>query len=429
MVTPRRLVAARRRAHRRHGTSGSLWLLITAAVVVAAGCSAIGVASASPTTSHRQPVPTTIAPTGRTALTARAATARVVAQPAAPTIGVAHGHLTLAGAPYRFVGLNAYELATFWGRNAGCGAMLGNAQLDGFFAAMPQHSLVRIWAWEGSMAINFRTKQLDWGPLDRVFNAASKHHDFLLVSLAGQDGTCDDGHWKNAGWFLGGYRRAYNDDGRGLAPVPYWDYVRKVVQRYSSSPAVGMWEPLNEPEASSCAPQFSGSKCYGHLVCPSERLAAVALRTFFDSVGGEIHRLDPRHLVESGFIGSGQCGTSGGDYRSVNASPGVDVLSYHDYYAPTAGVGGDQWNGISVRLGQAAALGKPIIGGELGVSAGRGSGCASLAQRVANIRAKASRQMSAGSDGVLLWDWQPAPTSSCDYSTYPGDPVLALIRP
>jgi mannan endo-1,4-beta-mannosidase len=402
MDVPPRLAAARPRrpAH------GSRWMFIAAATALIAGWSAGAGAAA----------------TNRPVSTSRAVSARP-----APTIAVEHGHLTVAGAPYRFVGLNAYELATFWGRNAGCGAMLGNAQLDQFFTSMPPHSLVRILAWEGSMAINYRTKQVDWGPLDRVFRAAAKHHDFLLVSLAGQDGTCDDGHWKNAAWYLGGYRRAFNDDGRGLAPIPYWDYARRVVRRYRSSSALGMWEPVNEPEASACDARASGSACYGHLVCPSERRGALALRHFFDAVGGEIHRLDSRHLVESGFIGSGQCGSSGTDYSYVNSSPGVDVLSYHDYYAATARVGGDQWNGIGVRLRQAAALRKPIIGGEIGVAAGPGGACGSRARRLSNLRAKARRQMTAGSDGVLIWDWQPAPTSSCDYSTYPGDPLLALI--
>jgi hypothetical protein len=277
------------------------------------------------------------------------------------------------------------------------------------------------------MAINYKTKQLDWRPLDRVFDAAAKHGDFLLVSLTGQDGTCDDGHWKGADWYRKGYKRAHDDDGRGLAPIAYRDYVRKVVQRYRSSPALGMWEPVNEPETSSCPARYASSQCYGHLVCPSEHRGALALRHFFDAVGTQIHRLDPRHLVESGFIGSGQCGTSGDDYRFVNASPGIDVLSYHDYYAATARVGGDRWNGIGVRLRQAAALHKPIIGGEIGVAAGRGGACASRAQRRSHVGAKARQQIAAGSDGVLIWDWQPAPTSRCDYSTYPGDPVLALV--
>jgi len=376
--------------------------LVAAAIGVIAACSAVGVAAAAPNT---------------------------VASRSVPTIGVAHGHLTLGGAPYRFVGLNAYELATYWGRNAGCGAMVRDAQLDHFFAAQPAHSFVRIWAWQGSMAINYRTKQLDWGPLDRVFDAAAKHGDFLLVSLTGQDGTCDDGHWKSAGWYRSGYRRAHDDDGRGLAPMPYRDYVREIVQRYRTSPALGMWEPVNEPETSLCGAHLRGSQCYAHLTCPSERRGAMALRQFFDAVGGEIHRLDPRHLVESGLIGGGQCGTAGDDYRFVNASPGIDVLSYHDYYGAGARIGGDQWNGIGLRLRQAAALGKPIIGGEVGVAAGRAGACTSRPQRRSHLRAKANRQMAAGSDGVLIWDWEPKPTARCDYSTYPGDPSLALVGP
>ena len=400
----RRTTTRKRRAHRVRATRGSGWLLTAATIVFVAAWSAVGAAAASPATSRREPV--------------------------APTIGVEHGHLTLAGAPYRFVGLNAYELATFWGRNAGCGAMLGNRQLSGFFASIPRHSLVRIWAWQGSMAINYRTKQLDWGPLDRAVFRTAAISSRLPSRVPGRTGR----HLRRRSLEESGVvsRRlphAYNDDGRGLAPIPYWDYVRAVVTRYSNAPALGMWEPLNEPETSSCAPGYSGSSCYGHLVCLSERMGARALRAFFDAVGGEIHRLDPRHLVESGFIGSGQCGTSGGDYRYVDASPGIDVLSYHDYYAANARVGGDRWNGIAVRLHQAAALGKPIIGGEIGIAAGSGGGCSSRSQRVANMRAKATLQMSAGSDGVLLWDWEPAPTSRCDYSTYPGDPILRLVGP
>ena len=95
-------------------------------------------------------------------------------------------------------------------------------------------------------------------------------------------------------------------------------------------------------------------------------MAASALRYFFDTVGAEIHALDPKHLVESGLLGGGQCGTQGSDYQYVSASPGIDVLSYHDYYGPAA-LGGDQWNGLAVRFAQMAALGKPIIAGEVGL--------------------------------------------------------------
>ena len=305
--------------------------------------------------------------------------------------------------------------------------MLTNAQLGAFFGGMPAHSLVRIWAWQGSMATEFRTKKLDWGPLDRVVRAAAAHHDFLVMSLAGQSGGCDDGHWKGPQWYDGGYRRAYDDDHRGLAPLSYATYLRDIVTRYASSPAVGMWELVNEPEASSCAPGFAGDACYEHLTCSNERAAATAMRSFFDTEGGAVHRLDPHHLVEAGFLGGGQCGTAANDYAYVGRSAGIDVLSYHDYYPATVALGGDQWNGIAVRLRQAAAMGKPIIAGEVGVDGGSGATCTSLTQRLAQVRAKATEQIARGSDAILLWDWEPRPTAPCDYSTYPGDPLLHLV--
>lgn len=342
-------------------------------------------------------------------------------------VHIVAGHLALGSARLRSVGLNAYELATYWGRNAGCGPMLDDTHLDAFFASLPAHTLVRTWAWQGSMATSFQSKRLDWRPLDRVMAAAAAHHVALIVSLAGQSGTCDDGHWKGPDWYAGGYRRAYDDDHRGLAPLPYAQYVRAVVTRYAHSPAVAMWELVNEPESSSCANGHSGDGCYGHLTCANEWAAERAMRRFFDVVGGEVHSLDRDHLVESGFIGSGQCGTSGDDYTFVGASPGIDVLSYHDYYPAASTIGGDQWNGIAVRLRQARLLRKPIIGGELGVAAGGGAGCISLAARRADVARKAHAQLAAGADAVLLWNWQPAPTSPCDDSTFPGDPALGLV--
>ena len=54
----------------------------------------------------------------------------------------------------------------------------------------------------------------------------------------------------------------------------------------------------------------------------------------------------------------------------------------HPRLLRSAPFGGDQWNGVAVRFAQAAALNKPIITGEVGITAGDGqSGCMSLQQR------------------------------------------------
>jgi hypothetical protein len=223
------------------------------------------------------------------------------------------------------------------------------------------------------------------------------------------------------------YNDASNSDGMGLDPLSYWDYMQDIVNRYKNSPALGMWEPISEAEASTCPSPYQPTNCSGHQTCPDETVAAQALRHFFDVVGDEIHTLDPDHLVENGLLGGGQCGTSGSDYEYVSASPGVDVLSYHDYYDPAVPVGGDQWNGLAVRFAQAAALDKPIIGGEAGIQGGTAAGCLSDSQRATDMSGKVQAQLQAGSSGVLIWDWMPALTSSCSFDVVSGDPVLQML--
>jgi mannan endo-1,4-beta-mannosidase len=365
---------------------------------------------------------------------ARARRARALGHPksidSVPTIGALNGQLTLSGAPYKFIGVNAYELATDWGTNAGCGGMLSDSQLNDFFASLPPNSLVRFWAYQ-AMATNINTHQLDWGPIDRVFAAAAAHGQRLIVSLGGQGGVCDGEHWQDPSWYNGGFRdvsnSSANSDGVGLDPLSYWDYVKEIVNRYKNSPALGMWEPISEAEASTCPPQYEPIDCGGHQICPNEHAAALALRNFFDVVGGLIHRLDPTHLLEDGFLGGGQCGTAWTDYAYVSESPGIDVLSYHDYSPPKVALGGDQWNGVAMRLAQAAEVGKPVIAGEIGLVASvSGDGCPTLQARATEIKSKLHAQFARGLSGALIWNWGEGTTSTaCTYDTYPGDPLIS----
>jgi mannan endo-1,4-beta-mannosidase len=331
--------------------------------------------------------------------------------------------LLLHGKPYRVVGVNAYELATQWGVNPGCGAMLDDAALDAFFTSLPPGSMVRVWGFQGSMGTNIHTHARDWGPLDRVVQAASRHGDRLLVSLGNQAGDCDDGHWKDSAWYRGGYRNLYPGDGYTIATTSYWDWVHEVVSRYKSSPAIAMWEPINEPEATECD---AGSQCVPpHLHCPDQQAAAAALRSFFDVVGREIKRIDPNHLVESGALGGPQCGWADDLYQTVDASPGIDVASYHDYESAVLSPF------LKLRLQQMARLGKPLIVGELGVVAGGNGagGCATLAARRDAVDAKVRAQFDAGAASALMWDWVPdARPAMCTYDIGTSDPLNTLLR-
>ena len=341
-------------------------------------------------------------------------------------------NLEIGGVPTKFTGLNAYELATDWGTNAGCGGTATTAQMDAFFDSLRPNSLVRFWAFQGTIATNVNTGQLDWRPLDNVFYEAAKYHVYLIPVLSGQSGNCDGGHWQDPAWYAGGFKDVYNSaadsDGRGLTPLSYWDYMHAIVSRYGDSPALGMWEPMSEPEASDCPAAFEPGNCEGHQTCPDQAAAATALEYFFTTVGGQMHLLDPVHLVEAGFLGSGQCGTAGSEYQSVGASPGIDVLSVHDYYGSVA-LGGDQWNGMAVRFAQAKALDKPIITGEAGIVAGNGqSDCMSLQQRRVDMAAKMTAQFAHGDGAFLIWNWQPDPPGPCSYDTGPNDNSLPAHR-
>lgn len=335
--------------------------------------------------------------------------------------------LVLNGSTYRFLGLNAYEAATEWGVNEGCGADLSDAELDQLFSSLPPNSLVRFSAFQGTMGSNVYTHQLDWGPIDRVFVVAASYHQRLIPVIGSQSGGCDDGNWKGLSWYQGGFMDVASPPGYTDDTEPelysYWTYLQDFVNRYKNSPALGMWEPMSEAEASTCPIQFQGPACNGHQTCPDETAAAAALRYFYDTVGEEIHALDPNHLVENGLLGGGQCGTQGSDYEYVSASPAVDVLSYHDYYGAVP-IGGDQWNGLAVRFAQAAALGKPIIGGEVGLDADASPGCMDLATRNADFASKVQDQFSAGSSGLLAWDWVPIPAGNCNFDIGPTDPLV-----
>ena len=308
--------------------------------------------------------------------------------------------------------------------------MASTAEIDAFFSSLRPDSLVRFWAFQGTMATNLNTGQLDWAPLDRVFYAAAQYHVYLIPVLSGQSGSCDGGHWQDPAWYEGGFKDVYDagdSNGQGLTPLSYWDYLNALVSRYAASPALGLWEPMSEAEASTCPAAFEPSSCEGHQTCPNEAAAASALEYFFTTVGDRIHLLDPTHLVEAGLLGGAQCGTAGGDYQSVGASPGIDVLSVHDYYG-AAPLGGDQWNGLAVRFAQAKALDKPIITGEAGIVAGNGqSGCISLQQRRVDMAAKMTVQFAHGNSAFLIWNWQPDPLGPCSYNTGPNDNSLPRI--
>lgn len=346
--------------------------------------------------------------------------------PVSPFVKASGRELYLNGEKYQFTGVNAYNLGTYPGANAGCGSYVDN--VDTFFSKLRPNSVIRMWAFQGATSTNVTTKQTDWTGLDRIVNAAERNGMKLILVLGEQSGHCDDGHYKDIAWYSGGYKEVTNDYGNGLTPLPYFDYVKQVVSRYKNSPSIAMWEPMNEPAAGTCK-TGKGYECYADLACPDEQAAAKAMRSFFDEVGGTIKSIDPNHLISSGTIGDGQCGTVYEDYKYVHESPGIDVGSFHDYQRDDQPIPGDEWNGMRKRIEQMTLVNKPLITGEVGMLAkDNDAGCISYDTRKNKMKAKLDAQFAAGVAGFIPWSYTNGNSGSCNYDIVQNDPLLTLIR-
>ncbi len=261
-----------------------------------------------------------------------------------------------------------------WNINYGCGSYI--ADIDGFFNSLAPNSVVRFWAFQDFTQSKV-TGARDWTPIDRVVQAAERAHQRLIVVFADQWANCHGEMYKDAPFYSGGYKTATPPG----ELEPYWNWVRDVVSRYMNSPAVGMWEPLNEAQGD-CITIWRGE-----------------LRRFFDAVGGLIKSIDSKHLVESGLLGTGQCGTTGIDFTVVQDTPNVDVTSFHDYgdASPLPG-------SLAERLQESQAMNKPLIVGEVG-----------FLNDCAKMHAKQAAQFAAGVAGFMPWNWDGPWASTCGF--------------
>ena len=366
---------------------------------------------AAPKPVKAAPKPVSAAPMPVAKVRAMAVTATSTTSAAAAVTATSSG-LELNGQSWWPTGVNAYELATDWSVNAGCGAQV---DLDSFFGSLAPHTLVRFDAYQ-AMAINKNTGAFDFGPIDRVFAAAAKYHQLVLPVLTGQDGGCDNGVYKQRSWYTSGWTSVLGTANR----VSFHDWVQLAVTRWSGQAALAGWELVGEPEDPVCGEATCN---WQYNTCPSD--SAAVLRSFMDTAGSLVRGIDPAHLIFAGFTGGGQCGTGGSDYQYVSASSGIDVLEYHQYGADGVALPGDQWNGLAARLNQAAAVGKPLLVAELGENTGS---CESTTTRATHFDSVMTGQRNAGSAGLLAWAWVPDPRGDqCTYDVGPGDPVLGVL--
>jgi len=329
---------------------------------------------------------------------------------------------------WKFAGVDAYELNTLWGMNLGCGSMESQAQIDNFFGVVGPGAVVRVWFFQ-QFAIDRSSGQWNWTAIDRVVRSARTHGVHLVATLGNQDGTCDDGVWKDPSWYSSGWSQLDKHWGDNVVSFRQW--VQTVVSRYASEPAILAWEPMNEPRPDTCTLHAGtpGWNCWNYRVCPSESAANSAVRGFFDQIGGEIRGIDPNHLISDGALAVPGCGfLSEAEFDATVSSAGIDLVSLHDYTGPEA----LNSQALSWYTDEIGSIGKPVWVGENGdsVTSGDVSSSAAVERRLSAYTAKVDGELGrSGLVGWMYWFWSPSSaTNLVGAATSPSESLFPLVK-
>jgi endo-1,4-beta-mannosidase len=261
-------------------------------------------------------------------------------------------------------------------------------------------------AWFFQRLATTSGSQRDWSAFDHTLAVAQAHGERVIATLGNQWGDCEEQPpvYKTESWYQSGYRASLD----GL-PNSYRDWVAAVVARYRNNSTIMAWQLINEAEDATSR----GGWCSGS--------AATSLRAFTSDMASLVKSIDGNHLLSLGTIGTGQCGTAGGQYQWVHSVPGIDLCEYHDYGSAGSVLPGALQN----RIDQCQAIGKPLFVGETGIQVGS---VGSAENRAADFAAKFNAQFSAGVQGELVWDWvDGANVAYSGYEVGPGDPTLGLF--
>jgi len=312
--------------------------------------------------------------------------------------------LLLDGVPYRFTGLNIYHANSDGWCSYPWGS--GNALDNALTEIGPGKRVFRAWFFQ---TLATTGGQRDWSAFDNTLSVAAAHNMRVVVTLTDQWGECgaqppETSYYKTASWYTAGYMQV--DPAMLLS---YRDWIAEVVTRYKDDPTILAWQLINEAEVK----DIQGPACSAN--------AAQILKTWAADVSGLVKDIDSNHLVSLGTIGTGQCGASGPDYKSLHDIPDVDLCEFHDY-SPNAAMPGDQWNGLQVRINQCNELNKPIFVGEMGINPASVDG--TLQARADAFQAKLDAQFAAGVKGILAWAW----LSTDLFIIGPGDPLLDVLN-
>ena len=172
----------------------------------------------------------------------------------------------LNGAVYKSGSVNNFTLTS-----CHYGYVPTDAELDDFFSRLQPNTLVRIWAFEQQGEAN----------ISRVVDAAARHNQKLILALADGAEYCGSPDFDLA-WYQSGFKGAY------------FNWISRITAKHKDSPAIGMWEIMNEPAA-----KDGGG------------VNLTILKSFFDQTSAHIKANDPNHLVSTGALPHGKANTAG----------------------------------------------------------------------------------------------------------------------
>jgi len=312
--------------------------------------------------------------------------------------------LSLGGQPFRFVGVNRYNLLAInppGGSYRGCGDSWTDDQLAQWFSEANRlgATAVRFWAFQ-----EFTASGADFSQLDKLLSLAGNYGIKLVPVLENQWNDCTAGGYKYDTWYQSGYLSPYGD-----YPISYKDYVGQIVSRYKDDPRILMWQLMNEAESK----DTSGNS------------DAQALYNFALDMSAYVKSIDPNHLVSLGTMGGGQLGTQGSDYRWIHSIANIDILEFHDYNEETASFPDD----LAQRVQDSIALKKPLFVGEAGIKSNcTDPNCFSPDQRAALFDAKMRAAFDNGVSGYMIWSYRNAAESPTEYIFTLTDPLAAIVE-
>ena len=292
--------------------------------------------------------------------------------------------LMLDGRKYTCASFNSFQMS-------GCGdsfELFTHRQIDSIFALLPEGMMVRTWAFPGNE-----------DNAERLIKSAERNGIKLILALGDGRSSCGhhdgakngDGSGKTPAWYKTGYK------------AEYLPHVIRMTRKFRNSPAIGMWEIINEPADADVH----------------------TLKHFLDTVAHVIKTNDPHHLVESGtFAGWAYGGID--NYRLLHSGKDIDVANIHDYdydYNRSDMIESPHFRPC---IDAARSLNKPFIVGEAGIQSG--GGCRTdRKKRAEAMRRKFDVYIGKGASAVLVWNLANGVRKGCELTFSPNDPLMSLI--